>query len=276
MAEKKELSFNKKVGLAKLILSSLFARELPYLILDGDKPNLMIFSNIVPDRVRFYQQDMDDFISVVKLSDGMAEILYEVYPILRNTTCVLDLRKFNSATNKKMTQDKGVPAQVNVNQDNDQITVDVVDDSDAEKLLGGNVDQPSITVVGNLVIPDVFAQYEAIVDRFRTYTDEPPSEYPLTVPGACGSDKISTIKLDLGQDEAGCPVALKLPIKDGRTLVSFREYLSKRNKPWVYTASVQYDKRRKACKVAYLYSDEYVNVMSVAPGTLWFPFTYKK
>ena len=121
MAEQKN-TFPKKINQVKLLLSSLFARKLNYLIVNGRKPGTIFFTSIEPERALFYKPDIDDQLSRVVLSDKAKEVLYEIFPVFKDNIAAFFLSKFLSLMNKKLQVEKGVAPVPLVNAETGDIT----------------------------------------------------------------------------------------------------------------------------------------------------------
>lgn len=87
----------------KLILSSLFARQMSYAIFGCPKlqDNELLFSNVEPDMIEIYESDPEFYFHKVTIHDGkFLELLYQQYPLLRSHVICLKVREFMSGVNK--------------------------------------------------------------------------------------------------------------------------------------------------------------------------------
>ena len=92
------------------------------------------------------------------------------------------------------------------------------------------------------------------------------------MPTACYNGKVVLLDVEILNEVKNCTVFLNLPFQDGMSGVSFKEYLAKRKLPWKYTVHIQYNPSKSVAKVAFCHKDDYVDVVSIAPGSIWFPY----
>lgn len=272
-----ELKFNKKIAVVKLLLSSLFARKQNFLVVNGRKRNQLYFTTITSDRALFYKPDKDDQLMSVRLTEKAASILYDIFPVFKDTIAVFQLNKFLSMMNKKLAAEKGVAPVPIINQETGEITFTVpagigIDDlfktprERSQYLRGENG-----CLVGHLIHEDNFAKYEAIMAFHNRFVPE-PVDREITIAQAYANDRVILVNIELPNYSKDCKVCLNLPVQDGTNIVSFKEYLTKRKAKWQYIARIQYNEKYSVAKVAYMHSDEYVDVECISPGGLWFPF----
>lgn len=277
MATAEETAFNKKVNAVKLILSSLFARKQDYLVVDGNIRNKLLFTNISPDRAIFYKPDIEDTLHEVKLSEAAASNFYDIFPIFRSTICVVQLSKLLSRMNKRLTVLKGRPIDLRVDTATGSIVIDCPPDkAEVNKaMFDGNESQELMTVpVGHLITEDLFVKYEEIIARHMSFIKE-PIERTVSVSSAVGDDKFVLNNIELDNVTYNCPVLVNIPIADGISVVSYKEYLSKKKLPWKYKALIMYNPKRSVAKIAYEHRDDMVDALCISPGTLWFPYRKK-
>ena len=268
-----ELSFNKKMDVFKLIMSSLFARRQDWLVFNGDELNTFMFSNIPIERVTFYRSDIDDTLARVKITDKAAGIIYELFPFLREACGIINMSMFLSTINKLVAKTKGVAPKVYLKKETGTIEMDPI--ADAEQLFTSDADTtiPN-TVIGHLLTDDVYEAYKKILENFQKYTFE-TVDLDITIPSACSKDLVVVSSVELHNSVHDKDATLKFPVQDGTNVVSFKEYLTKRKAPWNVHATIQYNEKRGAAKVMLSYRDDLVDVVSISPGSLWFPFLKK-
>ena len=268
-----EVSFNKKMTAVKLLLSSLFARKLNWVVFNGDDPNTLIYTNVPVERIVFYRPEIDDQMSLVKVSDEGIKYLYELFPFFRSTCGIIFLPDFLSTVNKLIAETKGVAPNVRVDLGSDRFFMDV------PKVVqqGFDIDEtkPTEVAIGRLIISETYELYKNVFNHHNSFVQE-VIEKNITLGATAKQDKTTAVAVDLHNSLYNTDVTLSLPIQDGMNIVSFTEYLSKRKAEWKYRVLIQYNEKRSAAKVAYAYKDELVDVISITPGALWFPFRAKK
>ena len=278
---KDELSFNKKINLVKLLLSSLFARKHDFVVVNGRKPGRVFYTNIPADRAMFFKPDIDDQLASVEWTDKASKIIYEVFPLFKDTVACIHLPKFLAMMNKQLAVNKGVYPVPKVNEETGDITFDIPEGTDIDMLFKTDKDRkrffrpPNGHLVGWLISEDNFAGYEAIFNQFINFDPE-PIDMNITIAEAFAKDPVVMVDIDIPNRRHDCTVGLRLPIQDGTSIVSFKEYLSKKKvTPWTYPIRVQYKDDQSVAKVSYCYRDDLVDVVSITPGSLWFPFRKK-
>ena len=269
-----EVSFNKKMTNVKLLLSSLFARKLNWVVFNGDDPNTFIYTNVPIDRVAFYRPEIDDQMSLVKVTDEGVKYLYELFPFFRSTCGVIFLPDFLSTVNKLTAETKGTAPNVRVDLGRDLFLMDVPKSSQ-QNLEPFAEDRPTEVVVGQLIIKESYEMYKNVFAHHSSFTQN-VIEKNITLGAVAKNDKTTVIEIELHNSMFNTDVKFSLPIQDGTNIVSFTEYLSKRKAEWKYRVLIQYNEKRSAAKVAYAYKDDMVDVVSITPGALWFPFRKKK
>ena len=272
MAE--EMSFNKKMNSIKLLLSSLFARKQNWVVFNGDDPNTLIFTTVPVERIVFYRPDIDDQMSLVKVTDEGIKYLYELFPFFRSTCGVIFLPDFLSTVNKLISENKGVAPNVKIDLGRDLYIMDVPKSAQ----VGFDLDEsgPTEVIVGKLISSDYYELYKQVFRHFNSFVspNEVVEKY-ITLGSSAKQDKVVAVAVDLHNSTYDKDVVLCLPIQDGTNIVSFTEYLAKRKAEWKYRVLVQYNEKHSAAKAALLYKDDMVDVVSITPGSLWFPFRKK-
>ena len=275
MAAVEEMSFAKKMSVVKLVLSSLFARKQDFLVVDGNVRNKLFYTNLSAERVIFYKPDIDDTLHEVKLSEEVARSFYDILPLLKDVICIIHLPTLLKTMNKRLAEIKGQIPDLCVDSTTGQITMTCPPDKAEQvyKMLDGQNQSNFMTVVvGQLITEDIFVKYEEIVANFMSFMKE-PVERTVVVSSAVGDDKFILNSVEVDNTVYNCSVSVNAPIADGFSVVSYKEYLSKRKLPWRYKMLVMYNPKRSVAKVAYEHKDDMVEVLSILPGTLWFPFS---
>ena len=268
-----EVSFNKKMNEVKLLLSSLFARKLNWVVFNGDDPNTLIFTSVEISRIAFYRPEIDDQMAMVKVTDDGIKYLYELFPFFRSTCGVIFLPTFLSTMNKLIAENKGVAPNVRIDLKRDSFFMDAPNSTKPEFELDEN-SKPTEVCVGYLTIADYYNAYKAVFAHHCSFGSN-TLEKNITLGDAAKNDKTTGIVVSIPNTRFNTDVYLKLPIQDGTNIVSFTEYLSKRKAEWKYRLLIYYDERHSVAKVAYAYKDEWVDAVSITPAALWFPFKKK-
>lgn len=252
----------KKIETVKYLLSSLFARKQKYLIVDGNTKNRLIFANFPYERTINYRSEPEDSLCVVDVQDGVAPILYEAFPIFDNVIAELELLPFMSAFNKSIANDKTKWPVIEKDENSDKLFVRIPGKEE------GQDDQ--LMEVGRLLPPDSSSYFKNIMDNFMSWgpDKDPIKEIEFDIPQGHFDDPVIYIDVPKFFESR----ALRFPVKDGLSIVSFKEYLAKRNLPPHYKALVQYRPEVNAFKIAFSHFDDWVRCLSLMPGTMWLPF----
>ena len=268
-----EVSFNKKMNSVKLLLSSLFARKLNWVVFNGDDPNTFIFTNVPVTRIAFYRPEIEDQMSLVKVTDEGVKYLYELFPFFKSTCGVIFLPDFLSTVNKLTAETKGTAPNVRVDLGRDLFLMDVPKATLQTFDIDDN--KPTEVVVGQLIIKESYEMYKNVFNHHNSFTQN-VIEKIITLGAVAKNDKTTVVNVDLHNSLFNTDVTFSLPIQDGTNIVSFTEYLSKRKAEWKYRVLIQYNEKHSAAKVAYAYKDDMVDAVSITPGALWFLFRKKK
>lgn len=87
----------------KLVFSSLFARQMTYVIFGCPKlqDNELLFSNVDSVAIEVYENDPEFYFHKVTIHDQrFLDLLYQQYPILKSHVICMDAKAFMSAVNK--------------------------------------------------------------------------------------------------------------------------------------------------------------------------------
>lgn len=269
-----EISFNKKLNEVKLLLSSLFARKLHWVVFNGDDPNTLIFTSVTADRIVFYRPEIDDQMSLVKVSDEGIKFLYELFPIFRSTCGMIQLPTFLSTVNKLVAETKGVAPNIRVDLERDAYLLDAPKTSKVEFELDES-SRPTEVWIGHLLTEDTYLRYKQVFSNHTAFGVS-VIEKIITLNASARTDKVTPVDIHLNNELYNTEVCFRLPIQDGTNIVSFTEYLSKRKAEWKYRVMIYYDEKHSVARTACLYKDEWVDVMSITPAALWFPRRMKK
>ena len=262
MAEEKLPALDKKkVDALKCLFSSLFARKQKFLIIDGNIKDRLIYANFPYERTVYYRPTPEDTMCGVTVNAELVGILHEAFPIFDKIVGEINLMNFMSAFNKALANNKSAWPVVEVDKETDRLQLKIppkVGTDDAEQTV----------VVGRLLPPDSLVFYEEIMTKFMNFSKD-RFEMDFDIPGGHFDDPVIYTDVKLPSDK---PVAFRCPLKDGISVVSFKEYFKRREMPIKYKAVVQYRPGSNLAKVAFRHVDDWVDCWSIMPGTCWFPF----
>lgn len=257
----------KKVENIKLLLSSLFARSQKYMVVDGNNKGTLIFSNFPYERVILYKSEAEDTMCTVTLKTDITELLYEAFPIFGTIVAEIQMQHFLAALNKCLALDKTKWPEIVVDKEKDRLLMSYAKEGEA-----GTAD------IGRLLPPDAPKYYTTIVEQFNKFTPT-FEDLIFSIPDGHWNDPVimedfpvKDPRLDYSGPEPQPLIEIRCPIRDGNSIVSFKEYLKKRNLPIRYTARVQYKPDTKTAKIAFGYNDDWLDCWSIMPGSLLFPF----
>ena len=265
--ETKETLDKKKIEKIKLLLSSLFSRSQKYLLVDGNNKGRLVFTNFPYERVILYKSEPEDIISTVSITNSeISDILYEAFPMLGSIVAEIHLQQFLAAVNKCLADDKTKWPEIVVDKETDKLFMTHAKEGEA------------ITAeIGRLLPPDALSFYDKLVEDFMSFTRK-FMDIQFGIPDGHYDDPVIFQDLTISDpenDEHKVPeptVTFKCPLKDGIPLVSFKEYIKKRELPVMYTGRVQYRPETRSAKIGFGYSDDWLTSWSIMPGSLWFPF----
>lgn len=257
MSEEKNTLDKKKVETIKLLLSSLFARKQKYLVVDGANKNKVIYSNFPYERTIYYRPTPEDTMCGVTINPEVMPIFHEAFPVLDNVVAEINLQPFMSTFNKGLSTDKTKWPEITVDKTNDKLYMCYKENDEVKKV-----------EIGRLLPPDAHQYYESIMKKFMNFTKD-ISKVEFELPTDHLDDDVLVTDIVLPDENK---TKITLPIQDGVSVVSFKEYLKKRGFPIKYEAQVQYRPDSKSAKVAFAYKDDLVDCLGMMPGTIWFPF----
>ena len=250
--------FKESVKTVKLLLSSLFARKLPKMIVSYTSPGVFYFTNIESERIALYKATPEDVLSKVKIvSENVLRILYEAFPFMKESICEIDVSTMGSVLNKSLqvTKDKYPEA--------------IVDkDSNSLKLVYKDKDGNNQTVVaGKLLTEWEFDFYTEILTKFDKFSDnviKRQFRYDAQESDSKVTIEIVEVAGKNGSSEFG------LPVSDGLNLVSSREYIRRRGLDPLYDLWLQFDEGTHTSKATIHYLDDWLDACTIMPGSLWF------
>jgi len=265
--EKSEPIDKKKIETVKYLLSSLFARKQKYLVVDGNNKNSLIYANFPYERTINYRSTPEDSVCCVMVNDTVAPLIHEAFPVFDKIIAEIELMPFMAAFNKSIAKDKTKWPEVKIDNETDKLFVEIEGDEKQEDEGTEEKKTALKIVVGRLLPPDSTSLYKRIVDQFLSFTDS-KEEVEFEIPQGHDQDPVILVDLLLKSLNS----TFRCPIKDGLSMVSFKEYLNKRKLPIKYKALVMCRPEMRAAKVAFEHEDDWVKCLSLMPGTLWLPF----
>lgn len=96
MSEKKKKKpqvARKEIERLKLYLTNISSNKLPYIISDRQDNTRLIVTNVDPARMRLYKPDMEDTIMEVTFKNGIPDIIYDWFPIMRYDNICINTKK---------------------------------------------------------------------------------------------------------------------------------------------------------------------------------------
>lgn len=255
------MKLNKPEDAIKAIFSSLFARKMPYLILGNfERVNTWYMTNISLDEVTIYSPSTEHVIhEIVFVDTEPLTMITSRFPLLNKMVGCIDVSKVCGAMNKY----KGAtPLDLKVAQNG--IDVEIVGDD-------------FVGIVGRLSAPEIVSTYVSLLDNHicRGKPSDSPRELKFPVDLA-SIDKNEIAKVRVNSDHADSLQAIwrvNVPLKDGFNMISCYEYWRKSKqdnaKMDVCVCASQSGGRtiRTLCR----YVDEWMKIISVQPGAVWFP-----
>lgn len=262
MAGEKLPSLDKeKVETVKCLLSSLFARKQKFLIVDGTHKDRLVYANFPYERTIYYRPTPEDTLCGVTVNEKLVGILHEAFPIFDKIVGEISLMDFMSTMNKALASNKSEWPKIEVDNETDRLVMTIPPKA-------GSSDEEQKKVIGRLLPPDSLNYYDEIMKKFMSFASE-KLEVDFNIPGGHFDDPVIYTDVVLPSKE---PIRFRCPIKDGISLVSFKEYFKRRELPVKYKAVVQYRPESRLAKVAFHHLDDWVDCWSIMPGTCWFPF----
>lgn len=250
--------FNSKLATVKLITSSIFARKQQFMVINGSTPTSFFYTNVQSDRIRMYRPTMEDSISKVTINEEVSGVLFEAFPELRKGISEIDLMKFSATLNRAVSVEKGEFPDLSVNLGSRLVTMTV------------RGEEP--TILGKTLMPFEIDFYKEIFKKYNEFSsDIQVIKYKANIER--GSDsKLNVDIIELSSPDPKAPYQLGLPIKDGFSAVSAKEYCKRRGLPPEYTLEFMRDLAHDTAKVTMCYMDDWINSRTIMPACLWYLF----
>ena len=255
MDKEAKQKFAEQFNIVKLVTSSIFARKQKFLILNGNKPDTFYYTNIPHERMALYRAAPDDVISKVTVkSPDVMNALYDAFPTLKSVIAEVDVQNLSTNLNKAKKEygDSFPPIDIGKLNEN-SLSMNV-----------GGVDKP----IGRLLPEHGPVYYEEVLDNFNRFSDNVVKRQ-FKASEQIGDDKLVLEIVDLEMGD-GSKCGFGIPVKDGVAMVSTKEYVNKRNLVPVYDILLRVNPEARTSRSAILYSDDWLDSMTIMPGLLWF------
>lgn len=253
-----KLDVSKAAATIKLFISSLFARKLPGMIVSYTTPGTFFFTNINSERIKLYKATPEDVLSkVTVVSKDVIDILYNAFPVFKTSVCEVFVSLFSTQLNKALAADKTKFP---------ELVADVP--SRELRMIRADKDEGTVTVVVGRLLPEWDAEfYNELLDKFEKFSTNVITR-SFTV---SDSQMSSSVALEIVEVTGKSDTStFGLPVSDGLNLVSAREYIKKRSLDPIYQLLLQFDELTRTSKATIQYIDDWFNVKSIMPGSLWF------
>ena len=242
-----------KKAITKRYFSSIFARKTPYIIFPCTD-NTVVYTTINPDDITVYTKDFENVINVVKFSEPVYNVLLDIFPVLKNTVCVLVMQKFLPVFNK--------------------IDIEKIDLVIKDNLLYLGTKQDDGTCVlndepcGSLISDFTAGFYLEFLNSINQNLDVAHTE-------EIKLDNITKEPVryfDMLDDDTSSLKSVRwfrLPYVDGLNGVSISEFVKKTVSE--YSLQVKCWHEGKAIHAVIIYKDPSVTVTCIQPDAMWFP-----
>lgn len=255
MDKEAKQKFAEQFNIVKLVTSSIFARKQKFLILNGNNPGTFYYTNIPHERMALYRATPDDVISKVTVkSPDVMNAFYDAFPTLKSVIAEVDVQDLSTNLNKAKKEygDSFPPIDIGKLNEN-SLSMNV-----------GGVDKP----IGRLLPEHGPVYYEEVLDSFNRFSDNVVKRQ-FKAAEQIGDDKLVLEIVDLEMCD-GSKCEFGIPVKDGVAMVSTKEYVNKRNLDPVYDILLRVNPEARTSRSAILYSDDWLDSMTIMPGLLWF------
>lgn len=247
--------FDEQFNIVKLVTSSIFARKQKFLILNGNTPETFYYTNIPHERMALYRAAPGDVISKVTLkSPDVMHAFYEAFPTFKSIIAEVDVQDLSTNLNKaKKEYGLSFPP----------VDIGKLNENSLSMKVAG-VDKP----IGRLLPEHGPVYYEEVLENFNRFSDNVVKRQ-FRAAEQVGDDKLILEIVDLELNK-GDKSEFGIPVKDGVTMVSTKEYINKRNLDPVYDILLRVNPDSRTSRAAILYSDDWLDSMTIMPGLLWF------
>ena len=260
--------FRAKMVTIKLLMSSLYARKQPYLIIDCRAKGTFYYTNIEHDRIGLYRPNMEDVLSKVTVTaDHVLDAFYESFPAFKDLIAELDLKAFSTYLNKhlKTVKDQFPEITYDVKTRLVMMKVAIPDPTDDTKTMTQDMQ------VG-IVLTDLDPSfYDEIWEKYEHFSDHKVRRQ-FRASESVDGDKVALEVIEMGADQDGDlpPCEFALPVKDGFSMPSVKEYCRRRELDPVYDVLLQINDAGRTAKAMIMYADDWLRSWTIMPGSLWF------
>lgn len=229
----------------KLLFSSLFARKMNYAVFRKGGGSIL-FTNISMDEALLYEPNVEQYIHSVTIKDeAFSEWLYNEFPLLKDSNCLLDVRAFMTGVNKIK---------------NGEIML--LEDSGTISLIGDEQQYECGTTVTDDTVNIYWSIFTGMNSGFewKTFRQMDPSEV---------TGNLTVMDVRLNDSDGMISNTFKVYMSQGNDLPHMGEFAKKYKEP-IYLELVTCT-NNKAIKVKYQMMSDFVDVESVCPAMYWFP-----
>lgn len=234
----------------KLLFSSLFARAMTKVVVGCPelKENEFIFSNIALKDIRMYEPDPEYFLHRVEVLDThFLEDMFELFPFLKNTTCLLYTDKFLSTIGKHIGNLKDIKVYTT--------------DQNIDLCVTTKNNTPLVVTCAEIISEHDASQYKRVFDS--ALVDNLESKEQNIEPDINLENPYSVIDLNFFEDRV-CKFVH--PVKG---FISLKEYPTKAVL-LDYTYKAKFTNDKSTIKVNTQFRSPSINVTSVQPSMIWF------
>ena len=234
----------------KLIFSSLFGRQMPYVIIGCPKlkDNQFIFTNVDTNEAEIYEANCEQYFHLVTIRNyPWLDILFSQYPVLQDSVLFLDVRTFMSCLNKSdksLNRSKLTLVGQELFFECDDILV------------------PCGLLITSFLSEQYYAYYEAGIPKNVHYTEELKMENYTTAPAyfidIAGGDK---------NDKAS--LKSKTMMLQGKNVICFKEYIPKA-KPTHPVLKLTCGGTKAALQTSYTFVSDEIEVVSSHPNMRYY------
>ena len=246
----------------KLIMSSLFARAMPYLV-TGFGEDKWLFTNILPEQMRDNTLDADSCLQYVKFNiRDDQKLIIDAFPLLGSAAIILNLRSVSGDINKFGIEKCSLVLE------NQMVYCKIAGRDD-------NAQLASLKTCGRLLSQYEMNYYLGYYDRYVTRKTlnqftaviSKIDDKDLSAPKA----SINTVRVRSSvPGDNGVYSWFRLPLVDGVNFPSLYEYIKKSGITG-YILNAELIWRNKSVEALVCYDDKFLSVRSINPRRLWYP-----
>lgn len=246
----------------KLIMSSLFARAMPYVV-TGFGEDKWLFTNVLPEQMRDRTLDSDSCLQFVHFKDcNDQKLIVKAFPILGKAAIILNIRKTSGEINKfgiekcsLVLENQRVYLKVAGRDDHAQLNDSMI----CGKLLSQYEMNYYLGYYDRFITRKTLDKFTAVLSKIEESELDAPKSAVNTV-------KIRSL-IPGGDGKYGW---FRLPLMDGYNFPSLFEYTRKSGiTDYILNADIIW--RNRSAEVVVCYDDPFISVRSVNPRRLWYP-----